>query len=89
MDSPSLDRVIRIKTNNCRGGIIENVYPDNVKCRKSRYGVFITGFEDLKNILNINVQNCDWNNVQDNNRIEGLVDGLSFSNNRLNGEIQY
>ena len=26
MDSPNLDRVIRIKTSNCRGGIIENIY---------------------------------------------------------------
>jgi polygalacturonase len=29
MDSPNLDRVIRIKTNNCRGGIIENIYFGN------------------------------------------------------------
>lgn len=26
MDSPNLDRVIRIKTNTCRGGVIENIY---------------------------------------------------------------
>lgn len=25
MDSPNLDRVLRIKTNNCRGGLIENI----------------------------------------------------------------
>lgn len=30
MDSPNLERVIRIKTNNLRGGIIENVYVRNV-----------------------------------------------------------
>lgn len=30
MDSPNLDRVIRIKTNNCRGGVIENVFVRNV-----------------------------------------------------------
>jgi polygalacturonase len=30
MDSPELDRVIRIKTSNCRGGIIENVFVRNV-----------------------------------------------------------
>lgn len=31
MDSPELDRVIRIKTSSCRGGIIENVFVRNVK----------------------------------------------------------
>lgn len=31
MDSPNLDRVIRIKTNTCRGGVIENLYARNIK----------------------------------------------------------
>ncbi len=30
MDSPSLDRVLRIKTNSCRGGIIENINVRNI-----------------------------------------------------------
>ncbi len=30
MDSPSLDRVIRIKTNSCRGGVIENINVRNI-----------------------------------------------------------
>ena len=38
MDSPNLERVLRIKTNSCRGGIIEDVYFRNVKvgqCQES------------------------------------------------------
>ena len=31
MDSPNLDRVLRIKTNAIRGGVIENVYMRNVE----------------------------------------------------------
>lgn len=31
MDSPNLERVIRIKTNTCRGGIIENIFVRNVE----------------------------------------------------------
>ena len=31
MDSPNLDRVIRIKTNTCRGGLIENIFARNIK----------------------------------------------------------
>ena len=30
MDSPSLDRVLRIKTNSCRGGIVENIKMRNI-----------------------------------------------------------
>lgn len=31
MDSPELDRVIRVKTSTCRGGLIENIFVRNVK----------------------------------------------------------
>lgn len=31
MDSPELDRVIRIKTSTCRGGLIEDIFVRNVK----------------------------------------------------------
>jgi polygalacturonase len=125
MDSPSLDRVIRIKTNNCRGGVIENVfvrnvnvgqcreavlkinlvyepnencrrdfppvvknvYLENVTCQKSRYGAYIAGFEDLTNVMNINIINCEWTNVQDSNRLEGKIEGLTFRETTINGEV--
>lgn len=125
MNSPSLDRVIRIKTNNCRGGIIENVfvrnvnvgqcreavlkinlvyepnencrrdfppvvrnvYLDNVKCENSRYGAYIAGFEDITNVLNINLINCEWTNVQSGNRLEGKIEGLTFRETKINGEL--
>jgi len=38
MDSPELERVIRIKTNPCRGGVIENINARNIKvgvCKES------------------------------------------------------
>ncbi len=125
MDSPSLDRVIRIKTNNCRGGVIENIYVrnvnvgqcreavllidlvyepnekctrdfppfvknvylDNVKCKQSRYGVFIAGFKDQTNVSNINLLNCEWTGVKEGNRIDGLVEGLKFTKSTINGNI--
>ncbi|MCH5347520.1 MAG: glycoside hydrolase family 28 protein, partial [Muribaculaceae bacterium] len=31
MDSPNLERVVRIKTNTCRGGVIENIYARNIE----------------------------------------------------------
>ena len=39
MDSPNLERVIRIKTNNCRGGVIENIYVRNVEVGECREAV--------------------------------------------------
>jgi hypothetical protein len=125
MDSPTLDRVIRIKTNNCRGGVIENVfvrnvnvgqcneavllidlvyepnekckrdfppfvknvYLDHVTCKKSRYGVNITGYEDLTNISNINLLNCVWTGVKEDNRIKGKVEGLIFKKTTINGKL--
>ena len=39
MDSPSLDRVLRIKTNSCRGGIIENINMRNVKVGQCKEAV--------------------------------------------------
>lgn len=34
MDSPNLDRVLRLKTNSVRGGVIENIYMRNVTVRQ-------------------------------------------------------
>lgn len=39
MDSPNLERVIRIKTNNCRGGVIENIYVRNIEVGECREAV--------------------------------------------------
>ena len=53
MDSPELERVIRIKTNNCRGGIVENVYVRNIEVGQCREAV-------LKiNLLYEPRENCD------------------------------
>jgi hypothetical protein len=67
--------------------VVRNVYLDNVKCQQSRYGVYIAGFEDLKNVVNINLMNCTWTNVKENNRLEGLIEGLVFNNTTINGTI--
>lgn len=39
MDSPKLDRILRIKTNSCRGGVTENIYMRNVEVGKCKEAV--------------------------------------------------
>ena len=39
MDSPDLDRVIRIKTNPCRGGVVEDIYVRNIEVGQCREAV--------------------------------------------------
>lgn len=39
MDSPELERVIRIKTNTCRGGVVENVFVKNVNVGQCKEAV--------------------------------------------------
>ena len=125
MDSPELERVIRIKTNSCRGGIIEdifvrnvevgrckeavlkinlvyeqrevcqrdfpptvrNVYLQGVSCRESKYGVKIEGFEDICNINNVEVRDCDFTGVATGgNSITGLTSDVRFINLSINGK---
>ncbi len=124
MDSPELDRVIRIKTSDCRGGIIENVWVRNVKVGKcsesvlkinllyepeencdhiyppivrnvnlknvtsssSKYGVFIDGLPTAPtNVENINVEDCQFNGVQEGNKINAATK-ITFTNLQINGE---
>ena len=126
MDSPNLDRVVRIKTNACRGGVIENifvrnvrvnecneavmrinllyepnedcnaafppvvrnVYLSNVTSQKSKYGIIIDGFEDMANVYNIHVTDCEFNNVsKGNTRISGMTENICLDNLKINGEI--
>ena len=55
MDSPELDRVIRIKTSDCRGGVIENVWVRNIEVGNCYECI-------LKiNLLYEKNENCDHN----------------------------
>lgn len=128
MDSPNLERVIRIKTNNLRGGVIENIYVRNVEvgvckqavlrvnltyepkeigirgfnptvrnvimqnvtCQGSEYAVVLNGLEDVCNIYNIRMENCEFNNVRggkqgDINWTEGQFRDIVYDNVRVNG----
>jgi polygalacturonase len=45
MDSPNLDRALRIKTNSVRGGIVENIYMRNIKIGQVKEAVILVSFQ--------------------------------------------
>ena len=126
MDSPNLERILRIKTNNCRGGVIKNinmrnvtvgqckeavlkinldyepkeicyrgfepsvsqVYMENVTCKKSDYGTLIIGRDQVENVSDITVKNCQFDGVQKEPvKITGKTRNVKFDNLTVNGSL--
>ncbi len=93
MDSPHLDRVIRIKTNSCRSGVIENVYVRNIKvgvCREAilrinlNYEPAELCFRGNNPIVrNINLENITCNKSQFGVILNGLEDACNIYNINL------
>ena len=71
MDSPNLDRVLRIKTNSCRGGVIENINMRNIKVGQCGEAVVKINLDYEHNeiccrgfnptVRNVNVENVTCN----------------------------
>ena len=100
MDSPDLDRVVRIKTNTCRGGIIENIYARNIEvgqCGESVLKINLDyepkeiccrGF--VPTVRNINIENITCNKSKYGVLIVALdsvtnVYDINVKNCRFNG----
>ena len=126
MDSPNLERILRIKTNNCRGGLIQNinmrkitvgqckeavvkinldyepkeicyrgfeptvkdVSVEDVTCKKSNYGVLIVGRNEVENVTDIHIKNCNFDGVQKEPvKITGKTKNVKFDNLIINGSL--
>lgn len=99
MDSPNLDRAIRLKTNTRRGGIIENLFVRNVEVGEVsdavvRINMLYDPKEDsdssfLPVIRNINVSNVTSKKSKYGLRFEGLdnskITGVNISNCNFEG----
>ena len=124
MDSPNLDRAIRVKTNKTRGGVIENlffrkiivgevkeavvkvnmhytissnpdqdfvptvknIYIEDVKSSKSKYGILIDGYDEKNKVNNVQIKNCKFNGVQEGNSIKHASD-LKLEEVYVNGKL--
>ncbi len=95
MDSPNLERALRIKTNSVRGGTVENVYMRNVKVGQVADAVFKVNFlygekdtgEFTPTVRNINMENVTCNKSKYGVRIDAYerspVSGLHLKNCRF------
>jgi polygalacturonase len=75
MDSPNLDRMLRIKTNAIRGGIVENIYFRNLKIGQVADAVLMIDFYyeegDAGNFTPV-VRNVEVKNVESNKSKYGI-----------------
>lgn len=100
MDSPNLDRVLRIKTNTCRGGVIENIYMRNVvvgQCKEAVMRINL-GYEPneqakrgfIPTVRNVYMENVTCQKSKFGIRLNGLDDydniyNINVKNCRFNG----
>ena len=120
MDSPHLDRALRIKTNSHRGGDLENFYfrnntvgevaggvididfyyeegpggpftpsvrnvvVENIMSERSRYALYLRGYENAK-ISGVRVAHCVFNNVAQPDVIENVA-SLELVDDLRNGK---
>lgn len=87
MDSPNLDRVIRLKTNTCRGGVTENIYVRNIRvgqCKEAVLKINLVyepseqsqrGFYPVVRNIHLENVNCE------SSRYGAFIDGLPDSTN--------
>ncbi|MDT0677870.1 glycoside hydrolase family 28 protein [Autumnicola musiva] len=95
MDSPNLDRAIRIKTNTLRGGFVENVYVKDVQVGQVKeavlkintyYGIYANQegeyIPTIKNIYmeNVQVENGGEYGILIKGREQSPVENVNFTN---------
>lgn len=103
MNSPHLDRAIRIKTNSIRGGVIENIYIRNIKVGQVSHAVLKINFyyeegdvsEFTPIVRNIHINNLTsekspyafWIRAYERSPVENLVIENCTFNNVSNQDI--
>lgn len=94
MDSPNLDRVIRLKTNTCRGGVTDGIYVRNIRvgqCGESvlKINLVYEPNEQAQRGFIPTVKNVYLENVNCNKSRYGVyIDGLKESCNVQNIQIK-
>lgn len=97
MDSPHLERALRIKTNSMRGGVVENIFMRNVEVGEVMDAIIRVNFyygegdvgENTPKVRNIYVNNVISEKSNYGLRLEGyersLISNLNLTNCRFDG----
>ncbi|OBQ52219.1 glycoside hydrolase family 28 protein [Tamlana sp. s12] len=100
MDSPNLDRAIRIKTNTLRGGFVENLYVRDVQVGQVKeaalkinlhYGIYANQEgEHIPTIKNVHLENMTVENsgkygVLIHGREEAIIENVTLTNVHIKG----
>lgn len=94
MDSPQLDRVVRIKTSTCRGGVIENLFVRNIKvgvCNEAvmRINLQYEGKEKCDRSFPPVVRNVNLENITcEKSKFGILINGLDEDDNIYNINVR-
>ena len=103
MDSPHLERILRIKTNNCRGGQVQNINMRNVvvgQCKEAvvkinldyeRKEICYRGFEPIVNNVNVENVTCQKSDygvlIIDRDSLENVYD-INIKNCKFDGVVK-
>ena len=103
MDSPHLERILRIKTNNCRGGQVQNINMRNVvvgQCKEAvvkinldyeRKEICYRGFEPIVNNVNVENVTCQKSDygvlIIGRDSLENVYD-LNIKNCKFDGVVK-
>lgn len=89
MDSPNLDRVLRIKTNTCRGGVTDGIFMRNVSVGQCREAVLRINLQYEPNeqaqrgfkpfVKNIYMENVTCKKAANGIMLNGLEDTIAIS----------
>jgi hypothetical protein len=66
---------------------VRNINVENVTCKKSKYALFLKGYERSP-ITDVRLKNCTFDNIQDPNEVEiSQVKNLVLENVKINGKL--
>ncbi len=65
--------------------IVKDIHLENIKSKQSKYAIYINT-DNLSKIKNLDVINCEFQNVSDENFINGFFENLNLKNVILNGQ---
>jgi polygalacturonase len=73
-----------VEAGNCKP-VVRNINLENVTSQKSKYGLYLRGFEDAP-IMDVRLKNCTLDNVSNSNIISN-VKNLVMENVKINGQV--